>query len=257
MRSLARVPSCYRIVNLYSIYGAYIDVNDPVKSRTQNSPLRRAHAAATRARIVEAAALVFAARGFERARIEDIAKEAGVAYPTVYKAFGNKPALLSAAVTRAMTGGAEDAIESQAWFQEQLEAPDAETQLRLVARNARRLYDRAGRLLETVRLAAAVDENIATLWQAINDDRVKRAQTTAKRLATKTRLRASVAATARSLWALTLPEIYVLQVHHGNLNADQYERWLADLLLGAIPACQPHAAATPTSSARANPRPRA
>jgi AcrR family transcriptional regulator len=211
-------------------------MSDPVKPRTQDSPLRRAHAAATRARIVEAAATVFAARGFERARIEDIAKEAGVAYPTVYKAFGNKPALLSAAVTWAMTGGADEAIERQAWFQEQLEAPDAETQLRLIARNARRLYDRAGRLLETVRLAAAGDESISALWQAINEDRVNRSQTTAKRLATKTRLRASVPATARSVWALTLPEIYVLQVHHGDLSPDQYERWLADLLLGAIPA---------------------
>jgi AcrR family transcriptional regulator len=211
-------------------------MSDPVKPRPQHSPLRRAHAAATRARIVEAAAIVFAARGFEAARIEDIAKEAGVAYPTVYKAFGNKPALLSAALTWVMTAGTEGTIDQQTWFQEQLEAPDAETQLRLVARNARRLYERAGRLLETVRLAAAVDDSIAALWEAINDDRVKRSQMTAKRLATKTRLRASVAATARSLWALTLPEIYVLQVHHGHLNPSQYERWLADLLLGAIPA---------------------
>jgi AcrR family transcriptional regulator len=207
-----------------------------VTPRTQNSPLRRAQAVATRARIIEAAAVVFATSGFERARIEDIAKEADVAYPTVYKAFGNKPALLTAAVTTAMSGGAETDIELQAWFQEQLDAPDAQTQLRLIARNARRLYDRAGRLLETVRIAAPVDETIAALWQAINDDRVKRSHATAKRLATKTRLRASVPATARTLWALTLPEVYVLQVHHGQLTPDQYEHWLADLLLGAIPS---------------------
>jgi AcrR family transcriptional regulator len=206
-----------------------------VEPRTQHSPLRRAQAAATRARIIEAAAVVFATSGFERARIEDIALEAGVAYPTVYKAFANKPALLTAVVTAAMTGGEDTDIERQTWFQEQLDAPDAETQLRLIARNARRLYDRAGRLLETVRNAATVDASIADLWQAINDDRVKRSQTTAKRLATKTQLRASVPLTARTLWALTLPEIYVLQVHHGDLSPDQYERWLADLLVAAIP----------------------
>ena len=94
---------------------------------------------------------------------------------------------------------------------EQLDAPDAETQLRLIARNARRLDDRAGRLLETVRNAATVDASIADLWQAINDDRVKRAQTTAKRLATKTRPRASVPSTARTHWALALPEVSRLQ----------------------------------------------
>jgi AcrR family transcriptional regulator len=207
-----------------------------VEPRSQHSPLRRAQAAATRTRIIEAAAGVFATSGFERARIEDIAKEAGVAYPTVYKAFANKPALLTAAVTAAMTGGEDTDIERQTWFQEQLDAPDAETQLRLIARNARRLYDRAGRLLETVRTAATVEASIAELWQAINDDRVQRSQTTAQRLATKTRLRASIPSTARTLWALTLPEVYVLQVHHGDLSPDQYERWLADLLVGAIPA---------------------
>lgn len=206
-----------------------------VKPRTQNSPLRRAQAASTRARIIEAAATVFATSGFERARIEDIAKEAGVAYPTVYKAFGNKPALLTAAVERAMGGSEDTDLEHQSWFQEQLDSPDAELQLRLVARNARRVYDRAGRLLETVRIASAADDDIAAVWRTINDDRMNRSQTTARSLAAKTRLRASVRSTARSLWALTLPEVYVLQVHHGDLTPDQYERWLGDLLVGAIP----------------------
>lgn len=206
------------------------------KRRTHHSPLRQAQAAATRAKIVDAAAIVFAASGYERARIEDIAKEAGVAYPTVYKTFGNKPALLTAAVTAAMSGSEGADIRRQTWFQEQLDAPDAETQLRLIAGNARHLYDRAGRLLEIVRVAAGGDETIATLWQTINGDRLKRAQTTAKRLAKKTGLRASIPSTARTLWALTLPEVYVLQVHYGDLTSDQYERWLAQLLLDAIPA---------------------
>jgi AcrR family transcriptional regulator len=205
-----------------------------VKTRTQTSPLRRAQAAATRARMLDAAAVVFRASGYERTRIEDIAAEAGVAYPTVYKAFGSKPAVLTAAVAHAMTGGGEGPLDSQAWFQEQLDAPAAEAQLRLVARNARRLYERAGRLLEIVRVAAASDEQAAALWQTIDAERLERSRTTAKRLATKARLRASVPATARTLWALTLPEIYVLQVHHGDLTDDQYERWLADLLVAAL-----------------------
>jgi AcrR family transcriptional regulator len=211
-------------------------MSERVKPRTQRSPLRQAQAEATRARIASAAATVFAASGFERARIEDIAKEAGVAYPTVYKAYGNNPALLTAAINAAMSNGRDGDLERQAWFQEQLDAPDAQTQLRLIARNARRLYDTAGALLDVVRVAAAADESVAALWQTINDERLARSRTTAKRLATKTALRTSVAATARTLWALTLPELYVLQVHHGDLTPDGYERWLADLLLGAVPA---------------------
>jgi AcrR family transcriptional regulator len=209
-------------------------LSDTVNRRPQQSPLRKAQAAATRARILDTAAAVFADKGYEGTRIEDIAAEAGVAYPTVYKAFRSKPAVLTAAVTRAMSGSEEGPLDRQAWFQEQLDAPDGETQLRLVARNARRLYDRAGRLIEVVRTAGASDEQAAALWTTIDTERVERSRITAKSLATKATLRASVPATARTLWALTLPEIYVLQVHHGDLSADQYQRWLADLLIAAV-----------------------
>jgi AcrR family transcriptional regulator len=209
-------------------------MTDIVKLRTQKSPLRKAQAAATHARILDAAAAVFADKGYEGTRIEDIAGEAGVAYPTVYKAFRNKPAVLTASVTRAMGAGEEGSLDRQVWFQEQLDAPDGETQLRLVARNARRLYERAGRLIEVVRIAAAGDEQAAALWTTLDAERVERSRLTAKRLATKATLRAPVPATARTLWALTLPEIFVLQVHHGDLSADRYQRWLADLLIAAV-----------------------
>jgi AcrR family transcriptional regulator len=173
---------------------------------------------------------VFPASGYHRARIEDIASAAGVAYPTIYKAFANKPNLLKAAVEWAMTGGAQGAIERKAWWLEQIDEPDPERQLRLVARNARRIYDRAGQLLEVVRAAAAGDQEIQALWQSISDDRLARSRATAKRLAAKTTLTTTIPKTARTLWALTGPELYVLQLDGGDLDSDDYERWLGDLL---------------------------
>jgi AcrR family transcriptional regulator len=205
-----------------------------VKSRAQNSPLRQAQAAATRARIAERAAAVFERRGYERARIEDIASEAGVAYPTVYKVFGNKRNLLKAAVDAAMTGGAEGAVERQAWWREQLEAPTAERQLRLIARNARRIYDRAGRLLEVLRGSAASDEEIAALWESINDERLDRSRMSAKRLGRKAKLRTTTPQAARTLWTLSGPELYALQIHTAGIAPDAYERWLGDLLVAAL-----------------------
>jgi AcrR family transcriptional regulator len=46
--------------------------------------------------VLEAASRTFAARGYRRAHVEDIAREAGVAEGTVYHLFGSKPALLAA-----------------------------------------------------------------------------------------------------------------------------------------------------------------
>lgn len=207
---------------------------ESVKPRTQSSPLRREQAAATRARIVDAAGIVFADRGYERARIEDIATQAGVAYPTVYKAFGTKPVLLEAAVAAAMTGSEDDHVDRQAWWLEQIDEPDPERQLRLIARNARRINDRAGRLLEAVRAAAAGDEAIDALWTAVNDERVARSRASAKSIAAKTTLRTTTAEAARTLWALTAPELYVLQIERGDLTPNRYERWLGKLLVAAI-----------------------
>src|SRR5436190_24018075 len=119
-----------------------------VSPKRQNSPLRRAQAAATRLRIIQAAHEEFEARGYEGARIEDVAARAGVAVPTVYKGFTNKRNLLTAAVTTAMTGGPDGPVDRQAWWQEQLDAPTAEQQLQLIARNARRLNDPAAHLPE-------------------------------------------------------------------------------------------------------------
>jgi AcrR family transcriptional regulator len=205
-----------------------------VKREQRGSPLRREQAATTRARIVGAAGAVFESRGYEGARIEDIASEAGVAVPTVYKTFLNKRNLLNAAVDVAVTGGVEGQPERQAWFREQLEEPVAERQLRLIARNARRMYDRAGRLLEVVRAAALGDSEIEALWQGIHDDRLARSRTTARSLAKKAKLRGTVLETARTLWTLSVPELYVLQVQGADFSPDDYERWLGDLLVAAV-----------------------
>ena len=193
-----------------------------VKTQAQKSPLRREQAALTRTRIVEGATAVFELRGYEGARIEDIAMEAGVAVPTVYKVFTNKRTLLKASVEAAITDGEAGEVERLAWFREQLEDPHAEGQLRLIARNARRMYDRAGQLLEVVRAAAASDSEIEALLRAINDERLARARTSAERLARKAKLRTTIGAAALTLWTLSVPELYVLQIHVGGQKADDF-----------------------------------
>jgi hypothetical protein len=133
-----------------------------------------------------------------------------------------------------MTGGVEEQVERQRWFTEQLAEPDATRQLRLVARNARHLNERAGRLLEVVRAAARADAQIDAIWRDINDERLTRARKTATALARKAQLRGSVAHAARTLWTLTLPELYGAQVQSAGVTAATYERWLGDVLVAAL-----------------------
>ena len=125
-------------------------------------------------------------------------------------------------------------VDRQAWFQEQLDAPTAEQQLQLIARNARRLNDRAAHLLELVRATAARDSEIAALWRDINNERLARSRTSARRLAAKAALRTSVPEAAHTLWALTVPELYILHVTESGRRPDAYQRWLADMLIAAL-----------------------
>jgi AcrR family transcriptional regulator len=199
----------------------------------QAPPLRVQQTDLTRRRILEAARAIFERRGYAGARIEDIAREAGVAVPTVYKTFANKRNLLASGLAMTMTGGEEERVERQAWFQEQLGASTAEEQLRLIARNARRINERAGRLLEVLRAAAQSDSEIEALWREVSHERMSRGQVSARRLAGKATLRMSRQDTARTLWTLTAPELYAMQTGAG-LKPARYEQWLAELLIAAL-----------------------
>src|ERR671926_1698796 len=62
--------------------------------RAYNSPTRSARAAATRRRILDAAARRFVQDGYRTATVETIAADAGVSAKTVYHLFGSKVGLL-------------------------------------------------------------------------------------------------------------------------------------------------------------------
>lgn len=67
------------------------------------SARRRPDAEARRAAILDAALTVFAAHGFEAARLDDVAAEAGVAKGTLYLYFKDKEALFEAMVRSAVS----------------------------------------------------------------------------------------------------------------------------------------------------------
>ena len=198
--------------------------------------LRAEQAAQTRRRILDAAARVLERQGFAGTRIDDVAIEAGVAVPTVYKGFTNKVNLLIGAVTLTMAGDDDAApTDQQAWFIEQLDEPDPVRQLDLIARNARRMYERVGQLLNVLHAAAPLDADLAQAWLDIVAQRLDRSRRTAKNLTAKApaRLRLSRDDTALTLLALTEPELYTTYTA-GNRTAAQYEAWLADVLCRAL-----------------------
>lgn len=196
------------------------------------SSLRTEQAANTRRRVLSAAADAFAEHGFAAARIEDIAERAGVAVPTVYKTFTNKGNLLVGALDQTMTDGdSGERIDEQSWWTEQLNERDPIRQLHLIARNARRLYERSGALLSVLQAAVAVEADLAAVWNDIASQRLERSRRTAGSLIGKAgkRARLSRQETMLTLLTLTEPALFTVFISHGK-TGDQYEAWLADVL---------------------------
>jgi AcrR family transcriptional regulator len=198
------------------------------------SSLRAEQSARTRRRILEAAADVMVEQGFGGARVEDIAERAEVAVPTVYKAFTNKRNLLVGAVDAVLTDSDGTVVADQPWFTEQLDEPDPEEQLRLIARNARRMYERAAGLLGVLRASAPMDDELSAAWDTIHAQRVLRSQQSARALLAKAGDRALMGRedTALTLLTMTAPDLFT--IYTAQRSAARYERWLGEVLVRSL-----------------------
>ncbi|MEU7569464.1 helix-turn-helix domain-containing protein [Streptomyces fradiae] len=200
------------------------------------SPSRAEKALLTRRRMLDAAARLFAERGWARTTVEEIARTAGVGVQTVYFTFGNKRALLKEVLDTAVAGDLDPvATLDRPWAREVLGEPDPARQLALQAAGARRVLERAAPALEAVRAAAGTDPEIAALWRANVDQRHAVQARFAEALAAKAggvlRDGHDAASAADVALAVLGPETYGLLVSGRGWTAVRWERWAADALV--------------------------
>ena len=203
---------------------------EPVK-RAYHSPRRREQAAVTRAQILAAAQRLFELDGYGATTMNAIAAEAGVAQKTVYLAFESKSGVLRALWNRVLRGDDDDApVAARDWYRETLAEPDPERQLQLNARNARRVKQRAGAVLEIIRSAASADPAIGALWQRIQDEFHANQRAIVDSLAARGALRPGLSADAAGdlLWTLNHPAVWTLLVGERGWTPARFEAWLAD-----------------------------
>jgi AcrR family transcriptional regulator len=213
-------------------------MTDGVKPRRRyESPRRREQAEATRRDILAAAQRLFEAHGYAATTMAAIAAEAGVALKTVYVAFETKSGLLRALWHLLLRGDRDDLpVGEQPWFQEVMDEPDPERQLRMTARNSREVKQRAGALMEILRGAAPTDPDIATLWDRIQTDFHANQRAIVESLHEKGALRPDldVGSAADILWTLNHPNVWQLLVGERGWTADRFEDWLADALCSQL-----------------------
>ncbi len=192
--------------------------------RIYRSPAREARAARTRDAIIEAAARLIRAGGLTSATMEAIAAEAGVAVQTVYAAFGSKPGILAALLERLERDADPDRLAS-----ELLAAGTPHDQVRAIAGYHRRLFQAGAEVIAASLGSIATDADLARHVRN-GHDRRRAGQAAVVRSWERTgALRPGVGRreAADVLWALTGPELYLLQTTISAWSAARYERWLA------------------------------
>jgi AcrR family transcriptional regulator len=210
-------------------------MTESVKPRRRyQSPRRAAQAAQTRRDIVTAAGLLFRERGYG-VPLADIASEAGVVVETIYRIFGTKAALFSAAVEALLAGGAvraEIPVEDRPAIRAILDEPDPRRQVAGYAATQPGIHRRAGPLLRALRDARGGDPELRRQWDEIEGSRLEGqgrfAQMLAERGALKPGLPVDVATDIT--WTLCSLAVYDSLVLDRGWSDERYQAWLADAL---------------------------
>lgn len=206
-------------------------MSDVNRTRRYQSRLRDDGARRTRRLVLAAAQELFAAQGYVSTTVEQIADRAGVSKPTVFASVGSKRTVLKELRDLALAGDEEPiAVIERPWYQEALTEPDPWRSLRLYARNAVRMQQRAAEVEEVLRNAAAADPELRELWQTSEDERRTGARTVVDALLVKGPLKPGLDRDAAIdvLWVLTAGDAYRRLVHHRGWPIQRYEQWLAD-----------------------------
>ncbi len=208
-----------------------------VNRRYDNSG-RAVQAAANRAAVLEAAAQLLIDKGYSQTTMAAVARAAGVSVETVYKTFGNKPALVRQVLGTAVVGDDEPvALMDRADMRAALRAPTGAQILAAFAEASIDILARLGPLLATLLVAARAGEpELREIAEQAGQQRLTDLTRVIDAIAATGDLRADLdaARAADVLWSIGSPEVYLqLTVDRGWSVAD-YRTWLAETLQATL-----------------------
>jgi AcrR family transcriptional regulator len=220
----------------------------PVKTRAYDNARRAAAARRTQERVVETAQRLLLERGYAGLAMADVAAEAGVSVPLLYKVFGPKPQLVKRIYDVLLAGDVDpEPVAERPALQALAADPDPRGKLARYAALGRAMAGRAGPVVSALLAAARAGEpELRAFAATIDRERLAGASALATHLAECGALAPGVGVDrARDLiWLHTAPDTYRLLVLERGWVLDDYERWLATSLTAALlPAPPP-----PTSS---------
>jgi AcrR family transcriptional regulator len=186
----------------------------------------------TRQRILDAARRLLASGTYSSVTMEEIAKEAGVAYQTVYAIFGSKPGLAHGLVEVGFPH-VDDALKL---FGDLQESADVELWLRTSARVNRLIYEICADMLRFMRESG--DPSLLARYRERQEQVFKEMTQFGLPaiLEHSGRLRAGISPSegVAVIWSLSGPDLYTELVFQRGWTPSRYEEWLGDATINML-----------------------
>ncbi len=190
----------------------------------------------TQRAIVEAAALLFAQKGYHGTSIAGIASEAGVAVQTIYNSVGSKHEILSRVLDFAAAGDRAP-VPVPVFMREQTERePDPRAIIAQLVEFWRGAIPRTAPVFRIIREAAAVDPDAAELERTRAAQRLHNYREAARLLAERGALRTGLTTdhAAAVIFAIGHPETYRSLVLEGDWDDELWAAWARAALEAAL-----------------------
>lgn len=205
-------------------------------SRVYRSELREQQAAQTRAKVVAAAAELFATLGYAGTTFAKIAAAAGVSAQTV-QAHGPKAALLKAAAEYVTLGASDkDDVFDLELGRSLMAAGDRDEAFRSMISVLSDMYERGASLWLTLAGAATQEPELRRYHAEWVADVTLQGRRLLEVCRDRGWLREDIPFDdlVQTSAVLTSPETYQRLVHHGGLSADAYQKWLLRMQIEAL-----------------------
>lgn len=201
------------------------------KKRNYHSESRQKQSLETRNRIIRSAKKLFETKGFDQVTIEAIAKAAKVSAPSIYSMFQSKRGILLASMDEALPKEQYIALVNQVTTEK-----SPHKRLELAARIARQLYDAEKTELNLLRGASILDPEFKTLEVERERRRYERQKASVTQIAKENVFveHLSLSKIRDILWAFTGRDFYRMLVIEQKWSSDEYEKWLAELLIKTL-----------------------
>jgi AcrR family transcriptional regulator len=207
-------------------------INAVKTKRAYNGALRREQAQTTRLRILDAARRLLLSGTYSSVTMEDIAKEAGVAYQTVYANFGTKLRVAQGLIEI----GFPHVADALKLFDQLRGSDDPELGLRTSARVSRLIYELCADLLRFMRESG--DPGLLARYREREEQRfmgmIQHGVPAMLERSGRLREGISPSEAVAVIWAMSGPDQYTQLVFERGWPPSRYEEWLGDATINML-----------------------